>query len=92
MIVQRKMCRTCIYRPESPLDLNKLENDIADPNMPGFFVGYRICHHADDGSDVCCRGFWDAHKDDFQLGQLAQRLDYVTFVDVDRERGKWFYR
>lgn len=80
--VQKKMCSTCIYRPDSPLDLQKLEADIADPHMQGHFKGHRACHHAQAG-DVCCRGFWQRHKDNFTLGQLAQRLGLVSFVRVD---------
>jgi uncharacterized protein (DUF3820 family) len=76
--VQKRMCSTCIYRPDSPLDLAKLERDVADPH--GGFRGHRICHHS---NDVCCRGFWEAHKDEFPMGQIAQRLDMVEFVDVD---------
>ena len=75
--VQAKACATCIYRKDSPLDLRKLEADIADRKMVGFFSGYRICHHS---RDVCCRGFWNRHKDHFTLGQLAQRLGFVRFV------------
>lgn len=78
--VQRKQCRTCIYRKESPLDLQRLEAAIADPQMPGFFMGYRVCHHS---TDVCCRGFWSQHKDDFAVGQIVQRLALVEYVDVD---------
>lgn len=78
--VQDKQCATCIYRPDSPLDLKQLEAQIADPRMPGHFKGHRICHHS---KDVCCRGFWNAHKNDFQLGQVAQRLGMVQFVSVD---------
>lgn len=81
--VQAKQCATCIYRKDSPLDLKKLEADIADPQMAGFFTGFRICHHA---TDVCCRGFWNRHKDNFTLGQLAQRLNLVRFVHVDTIR------
>jgi uncharacterized protein (DUF3820 family) len=76
--VQKRMCSTCIYRPDSPLDLGKLERDVADPY--GGFRGHRVCHHS---NDVCCRGFWEAHKDEFPMGQIAQRLDMVEFVDVD---------
>lgn len=50
----------------------------ADPH--GGFKNYRICHHS---NDVCCRGFWDRHKNEFQLGQIAQRLGMVEFVNVD---------
>jgi hypothetical protein len=76
--VQKRMCPTCIYRPDSSLDLKKLEADVTDKH--GFLKGHRICHHSD---DVCCRGFWQAHKDDFPMGQVAQRLGMVEFVDVD---------
>jgi len=36
--------------------------------------------------DACCRGFWNAHKDEFQLGQVAQRLGLVRFVKEDTLR------
>jgi hypothetical protein len=74
------MCATCIYRPDSRLNLAKLENDVRDPRMAGHFKGCRICHHS---KDVVCRGFWEAHKDHFDAGQVAQRLGIVEFVDVD---------
>ena len=78
--VQRRRCSTCIYRRDSPLDLEKLEDQVRDPHVG--FAGYRACHHVDDDT-VCCRGFWDYHRDEFQLGQLATRLHLVEFVDVD---------
>jgi hypothetical protein len=76
--VQQRQCKTCIYRSDSPLDLEVLEEQIADGY--GGFKGHRICHHS---KDVCCRGFWEQHKDKFQLGQVAQRLGMVEFVDID---------
>jgi hypothetical protein len=76
--VQKKMCTTCIYRSGSPLDLDMLEEQVRDKYSG--FKGHRICHHSD---DVCCRGFWEAHKDEFPAGQIAQRLNLVDFVDVD---------
>lgn len=76
--VQRKRCATCIYRKDSPMDIERLEDQVRDKHVG--FAGHRICHHSD---DVCCRGFWDKHKDEFQMGQLAQRLNFVEFVDID---------
>ena len=73
--VQAHQCRTCIYRKDSPLDIAKLEQDVRDPYIG--FKGHRICHHS---KDVCCRGFWDRHKDEFAAGQIAQRLNCVEFV------------
>ncbi len=82
--VQEQQCASCIYRPDSSLDLVALEAAIADPHMAGFFTGYRACHHGSDRRGVCCRGFWNRHKNHFTLGQLAQRLGFVRFVHVDR--------
>jgi len=79
--VQATMCSTCIYKPDSPLDLEKLENDVKDRH--GFFTGHRQCHHTSDGEPACCRGFWNKHKDDFQMGQIAQRFDMVDEVNID---------
>lgn len=75
--VHRKMCKTCIYLPNSPLDLPKLEEECKDKY--GFFDRHRECHHA---KQVCCRGFWNAHKDEFTAGQISQRLNMVVEVDV----------
>ena len=73
--VVAKACSSCIYRKDSPLDLNKLEDEARDPHIG--FAGYRICHNTD---SLCCRGFWNAHKDHFPAGQVAQRLNLVEFV------------
>lgn len=76
--VQAKPCNTCIYRSDSPLDIKKLEKAVRDEF--GGFRAHRICHHS---KDACCRGFWQRHKDEFQLGRIAQRLNVVKFVDDD---------
>jgi hypothetical protein len=76
--VQRYRCATCIYRGDSPLDLSALEDAIRDSH--GGFRSYRICHHS---RVACCRGFWDKHKNEFTLGQIAQRLNQIKYVDED---------
>ncbi len=76
--VQRKMCKTCIYRPNNNFNIKELEDQVRDPHIG--FKGHRTCHHSE---DVCCRGFWQRHKDKFPAGQIAQRLNAVEFVDVD---------
>jgi hypothetical protein len=81
--VQQRACATCIYRKDSPLDIKQLEAQVADEHMPGYFRKHRACHHAPDRAGICCRGFWDRHRDHFTAGLLAQRLVMVEFVDVD---------
>lgn len=78
--VRATACPTCIYRNDSPLDLEKLEDEVRDGH--GFLVGHRICHHSD---TLCCRGYWNRHKDEFPLGQIAQRLEAVVFRNEDPE-------
>lgn len=77
-LVQRRMCATCIYRPDSPLDLKVLEDQVRDSHSG--FVAHRVCHHS---VDACCRGFWEAHANEFPAGQIAQRLNAVKFVEID---------
>lgn len=81
-LVMDKPCQTCIYRKGSPLDLKKLEAEVADKF--GGFRGYRICHNS---SDACCRGFWNRHKDKFPLGRIAQWLGVVRFVAGTKHKG-----
>lgn len=76
--VQKKKCVTCIYRKDSSLDLAALEDQVRDEHMG--FKGYRVCHHS---KALCCKGFWDRHKDEFAAGQIAQRLGLVEFVSED---------
>jgi hypothetical protein len=85
--VQRKMCATCIYRPQhkgTRLDVRQLEAQVADPHLQGFFKGYRVCHHSPKRRKVCCAGFWRRHRHKFTLGQIAQRLGFVRYVTLDR--------
>lgn len=83
-LVQRRMCATCIYRPGLGWDIQHLEDQVRE-RLGGrkidFFRGARLCHHAKTSEKVCCAGFWTRHKDRFQLGQIAQRLGLVRFVD-----------
>jgi hypothetical protein len=44
------------------------------------FKGHRICHHSD---DVCCRGLWNAPKDEFATGQIARRRGFFEFLRMD---------
>lgn len=80
--VQRELCSTCIYRGGFGWRLKDLENQVREKKPLGniSFKGYRVCHHS---KAACCRGFWNLHKDEFTLGQIAQRLDMVIEVDED---------
>jgi hypothetical protein len=61
--------------------IKKLEREMADPYMKGFFDRSRVCHHS---RSACCIGFWSRHKNDFAAGQIAQLLNCV--IEVNRNR------
>ena len=84
LVVRKTACSTCIYKKDSPLDIEALEAQVKEAR-PGsdFFAGYRICHHH---NQACCLGFWKRHKDQFAAGQIAQRRGLVVFSDEDSER------
>ena len=86
LTVRRNQCASCIYRPDSPLDLEKLERQVRDRWVG--FKGYRACHQHD-REKVCCRGFWDRHSDEFPGGQLATRLNCVYIVDANGRIEHW---
>ena len=81
--VQARLCATCIYRPGFGWRLKHLEDQCRDRRTPWFFKSYRQCHHGKRGHKTCCRGFWNRHKHQFLMGQLAQRLGWVEFVNED---------
>ena len=72
-------CSTCIYKPGLGWRVEELEQQIDDGH--GGFNGYRECHHSPEGTPLCCRGFWDRHKNKFALGQIAQRMGAVQYVE-----------
>ena len=42
---------------------------------------YFICHKATiEEQDICCRGYWDRFKDQFNLGRIVQRLGGPEFT------------
>jgi hypothetical protein len=82
--VANKQCSSCIYRPNSPLDIEKLEQEIKDIHLG--FKTWRVCHHSFEKRPVCCRGFWNRHSDEFQVGQIAKRLGLVEFEQIDDDQ------
>jgi len=78
--VQKHPCKTCVYRKDTRLDINGLEDKVKDDN--GDVQTFRVCHHS---NKACCKGFWDRNKNKFNMGRLAQRLNAVTYVTHNKQ-------
>jgi hypothetical protein len=85
LLIKRRQCVTCIFNPRywKTDRLAALLDEIRDPAMDGHFSGYRICHHSD---KAVCAGFWAQHRNDFDLGQIAQRLGLVCYTQDEHPR------
>lgn len=82
LAVMSRACDTCIFRKDLHWDLESLLAEVRDPHAEGHFKSYRACHHKGEGQDTAvCRGFWNRYRDDFDLGQLAQRLGLVIEIE-----------
>jgi hypothetical protein len=78
--VMARRCSTCIYCKDwRGTPLATLEDQCRDRYMG--FSGYRACHSQKRNGNACCRGFWDKHRDEFPMGQIAQRLGFVEYVE-----------
>ena len=78
MKVQRTCCATCIYNPESPLDLDRLEDECRDSY--GHFFIWRACHKHWPKHDVCCSGFFHKRGDECTPVQIAKALSMIEYV------------
>lgn len=72
-------CQTCVFRAHNPMRLRpgRLRELVDDNLAAGAFL---ICHdtlpygpHPEAG-EAMCRGFWDAHRHQVDLGRILDRL------------------
>lgn len=83
--VMSRQCETCIYRPNSPLDINKLEAEVAD-NYGGF-EKHRQCHHSSQKNPACCRGFWEKTQRPLSRRAISPAPRYGGFCST-KEGGR----
>ena len=76
--VRKRPCRTCGYRKNSGLDVEKMESTFKKEGND--FVEWLKCHtELDQGKGgICCRGFWNKNKHNFPLGKIVMELRRLT--------------
>lgn len=82
MNIQKAKCDQCLFTKNMVVKNNTRRTEIIKSALNN--DTYFICHKSSIASngDVCCRGFWDKFKNDFNLGRIAQRLNFVNEVEV----------
>lgn len=82
MKVQKTKCNQCLFTKNRIVTSKRKAEIIKDClNSDTYFC----CHKTKIKgikSDVCCRGFWDTHKSNFNLGRIAQGLNVVKEVII----------
>jgi hypothetical protein len=73
-------CNECLFSDNKIVDDDR-KQDLIEQTLAN--NSYFTCHKAMlAGLDLCCRGFFDVHKDNSLVTRLAIRLDLVEFVDL----------
>jgi hypothetical protein len=83
--VQKKRCNECLFGDNFVVSCEERRDEVIRDALAK--DSYFVCHKSSISNkkkdeDVCCRGYWDAHKDDFNLGRIAQRLGGPYFMTV----------
>lgn len=81
MKVRKAQCDQCLFSDKKIVSA-KRATDVVKGCLKK--DTYFICHKTqteDAPGDMCCRGFWDRFKDNFNLGRIAQRLKMVEFIE-----------
>jgi hypothetical protein len=81
MFVQKEKCDQCLFTKNRIVTAKRMKAIIKDCQVKDTFF---ICHKGTQigSDDLCCRGFWDHYKNQFNLGRIAQRLKVVRFIEV----------
>lgn len=81
MKIQKTKCNQCLFTKNRITPTKRAEEVIRDCLKRD---KYFICHKAQfKDSDVCCRGFWDNYKNNFNSGRIAQRLNVIKEVIIE---------
>lgn len=78
--IMAELCATCIFRPGNKMQLHpdRVQGMVADAlSREG---GTIVCHETlDHREHAVCRGFFNRHKNDVALLQIAERMGVVVW-------------
>lgn len=89
LFVAQEKCSECLFTKGRIVDKEATEAILKEClHEERHFVCHTPAVRAVNGdwvesTNVCCRGFYDAYPDASQFMQIAQRLGFVHFVEVE---------
>jgi hypothetical protein len=82
MKIQKNKCSQCLFSKNKIVSNNRMKSII---NACIYNDTFFICHKTQvtgSNEQICCRGFWDKYKNNFNLGRISQRLGTVQEVSL----------
>lgn len=83
MKVQKTKCNQCLFTKNKIVSGDRARSIVKEALQNDTFFGCHKTQLKGLKSDVCCKGFWDSHKNNFKLGRLAQWAGAVQEVVID---------
>lgn len=84
MRVCADLCSTCIFRPGNLMHLAEGRvKDMVESATADGEAGSIVCHDTLGlPSNAICRGFWNSYRSRVALLQLAERIDFVKYIET----------
>lgn len=75
--VCKRMCDTCIFRPDSVISRERVDEMVTGATADNSTI---VCHHTINEDDqMACRGFFEKHPT--PTLKIAQALDMIEYVE-----------
>ena len=81
MKIRKKLCKNCLFSDNRLVSEDAAQRIIDETLEKDSFF---ICHESSiESGQVCCKGFFDNHKNDSLQTRLALMLNIFEFVETD---------
>lgn len=87
--VQKTKCNQCLFTNNRIVSIKRMKEILKDcKKRDSYFVCHKDQTVGEGNGKLCCRGFLDNFKNDFNLGRMIQRINYIKEVEIGDEKQK----
>lgn len=83
MKIQKAKCNQCLFTKNRIVTPKRAMEIIKDSLRDDTYFACHKTKLKGIKNDVCCRGFWDTNKNNFNLGRIMQRLGKIEEVNIE---------